>query len=51
MDEVVNHAGESGVRNRGRHGPPRPPEPAGQHHGPMPGDLFAEFEGKHAEEA
>jgi len=49
MDEVVHIAAKTVFRNRGWHGPPRPPEHAGQHHGQDAGDLFAEFEGKHAE--
>ena len=50
MDEVVNHAGESGVQeivvgmaHRGRL------NLLVNIMGKMPGDLFAEFEGKHAE--
>ena len=50
MDEVVNHAGENGVQeivvgmaHRGRL------NLLVNIMGKMPGDLFAEFEGKHAE--
>ena len=50
MDEIVNHAGESGVQevivgmaHRGRL------NMLVNIMGKMPGDLFAEFEGKHAE--
>ena len=44
MDEMIQRAGERACRNRDRHGPPRPPERAGQHPGQDAGDLFAEFD-------
>ena len=40
----MQRAGSQGAGDRHRHGPPRPPERAGEHAGQDAQDLFAEFD-------
>ena len=45
LELVIEDAGYARRRrDRDRHGPPRPPERARQHHGEEPAEIFAAFE-------
>jgi 2-oxoglutarate dehydrogenase E1 component len=47
MDQLIRTAGTRRRAGNGdRHGPPRPPQRAGEYLGKQPSMLFAEFEGK-----